>query len=64
MPDTVIEKGDPEYQKLLNIWIAGGQTTGNITLKNGKTFMVLQPEAGVVKFAQQTNEPYSSMSQG
>lgn len=64
MPDKTIEKGDAEYQKLLNIWIANGQTPGNITLRNGKTYTVLQPQAGVVKFALQSSAAYGSMSQG
>lgn len=64
MPDTTIKKGDTEYAKLLNIWIANGQTPGNLTLRNGKTYTVLQPESGVVKFKLQSNEAYGSMSQG
>lgn len=64
MPEEIIEKGDPVYQKLLNVWIAQGSNPGNITLSNGKIYKVLQPEAGVVKFAPQSAELYGSMSQG
>lgn len=64
MPDKIVEKGDPEYQKLLEIWIAQKQSDGNITLANGRTYKVLQPELGVVKFSPQSNELYSSMSKG
>lgn len=57
-----IQKGDPEYQRLLDAWMQQGQPP-RISLPNGQSYKVLRPEEGVVKFAPLSDQDqYGSLS--